>query len=77
MRKTTVHFNKETARELIKASGRTQVWYAKQMGISRNYLSQMLSGGRSPSRPIIKLLAQSLEVEEGVLDLGLQGQEAS
>lgn len=59
--------DRERVRELIELEGRTQRWVAKQCGISDNYLSQILSGDRDPSLPVIKMLASVLKTDEDAL----------
>jgi transcriptional regulator with XRE-family HTH domain len=65
MNKTNLDRNR--VRELIEEEGRTQKWVAKQCGITDKYLSQILTGTRSPSLPVIKLLAAVLKTEESAL----------
>lgn len=59
--------DRERVRELIELEGRTQKWVAKQCGITDKYLSQILTGSRDPSLPVIKMLASVLKTDEGTL----------
>lgn len=61
--------NVERVRQLIKSEGRTQIWVAEKCGIEAAYLSQILAGRRSPSLPVIKMLASVLNTDEGDLFL--------
>lgn len=67
--------NVARTRELIEINGRTRRWLAEKCGISLNYLNLILVGERSPRRPIVKLLAQALDVSED--DLFTVTEEAS
>ncbi len=46
--------------QLLEEQGRTRKWLAKQCEIEVESLNHLLAGRRSPSRPVLKLLAQAL-----------------
>jgi len=52
---------------LIKEQGRTREWLADQCGISVGFFNVLVSGDRSPGRPVLKLLAYYLECTEADL----------
>jgi hypothetical protein len=63
-RETRTVFNFEHAQQLFEKSGRTTAWVAEKIGISIPYLNMVLNGTRTPSLPVIKLLASLIECRE-------------
>jgi transcriptional regulator with XRE-family HTH domain len=59
-------WNQSRAKELIEEKGRTRKWVAEQCRITVESLSQILNG-RTPSRPVVALMAQALDVDESEL----------
>ncbi len=57
----------EKTKQLVLASGRTKKWLADKCGISVPYLNLILNDKRSPGRPLVKLLAIALDVDEEAL----------
>lgn len=63
---TDFMWNSGKARELLEQRGRTRKWLARECGVDVRSLNNMLLG-RKPGLPVIKLMAQALECEEGEL----------
>jgi transcriptional regulator with XRE-family HTH domain len=64
MKDTRIQLDVERLREVIEAQGRTRKWIAEQCGITPAYLTRILCGFRMPGKPLLKLLAQKLEIPE-------------
>lgn len=53
--------------QMIEEQGRTKRWIARYCGLSLESLNHYLTGRRNPRLPILKLLAQALNVQESSL----------
>lgn len=72
-----MRFNRLKAKALIKEKGRTNEWIAKQCCTKPNYIGCILRGERNPSGPLVKLLAQALEVPVSTLSDESEASKAS
>lgn len=55
------------AKQLIQEKGLKIGWLAQQCGVGRSYMGQVLSGQRTPSPTLIRLMAVKLNVDEAEL----------
>lgn len=62
-----VELNLEELRTLIQKKGLRMNWLAHECGVSASHLSNGLAGRLKLGRPLIKLLAIKLEVDEAKL----------
>ena len=70
---TTTDFDGAKLKSLRNSKGIYQTALAKRAGISRTYLSEIESGKKSPSRPVIAAIIAALP-GVGPEDLGLESQ---
>lgn len=51
----------------LENEGRTRAWVAKYCGMTPQSINNFLAGRRSPTKPILKLMAQALNTTESYL----------
>lgn len=57
-------------RQILKSRGLKHVWVARRMGISRFYLSRLLSGERTWSEELQRLFALTVGMDETSIAFG-------
>ena len=62
--RTIVLLNVQAVRERLARGHRSQNWLAREVGISRGYLSTLLRDGRAPSGRVRRRMQEVLGVEE-------------
>ena len=63
-RRAVVTLKPEPLWERLAVLGRSQNWLAREVGISRGYLSMLVNGKRSPSGRVRRRLQRILDVED-------------
>ena len=63
-RRIVVTLKPEPLWERLAVLGQSQNWLAREVGISRGYLSMLVNGKRSPSGQVRRRLQRILEVED-------------
>ena len=63
-RRAVVTLKPEPLWERLAVLGRSQNWLAREVGISRGYLSMLVNGKRSPSGHVRRRLQRILDVED-------------
>ena len=56
--KTVVQLKSENVKEILMKRNRTHHWFARQLGVKRQYVSMLLAHVRNPS-PIMRFKIQS------------------
>ena len=64
MRRTVVLLKTRTLWDRLERLGRSQNWLAREMGISRGYLSTLVNEGRAPSGRIRLRMQAALGIED-------------
>jgi transcriptional regulator with XRE-family HTH domain len=61
-------FDGGLVKRLLDEQGRTRKWFARECGIETKSLTHLLNGHVQPGRPLLKLIAIKLGVNEQSLD---------
>lgn len=74
---TKAKFDRQRVRTLIKEKNMRVYELAEKCAVTREYMSQVLTGEKKPSIGLVRLMAYVLEVSEGAVTKGATKAKAS